>query len=125
MEKGVYGIVLSHRRLLLISKKEIWVLPGGKYNFEGESDEDVLKREFRQKLSGTDISMGDYYKSIEGIIPNMYEKIYFCSSVKGIGAPSPEINGVRYVNSRSLGEVNFSDITKKVLISLINDKLVD
>ena len=129
MRKGVHGIVLENRNLLVVRKKDTYILPGGKYNFEGESDSEVLKREFREELSGTQIMVDLYYKPFSGISPHkktsFTSKVYFCYPLDKVGEPSKEIIDKLYVNSTDLNKRNFSDITKKIILSLIDDNLID
>ncbi|MBU1129669.1 MAG: NUDIX domain-containing protein [Nanoarchaeota archaeon] len=123
MIKAINLAIITEEGILLVKKKETWILPGGKPDFKEESDEQVLNREFSQELPLTRIKINEFYKSVSGITPHKgYEleaKVYFGKLV-GIIKPSAEINDARYV--KNFQDYNLSDITKKIINSLIKDK---
>jgi len=129
MIKGVYGIVIENRNVLVVEKKGKYILPGGKPVSKDESESEILKREFREELSGTGILVDLYYRDFMGISPNskrhILTKNYFCYPLEKIGEPSAEITYKKWVNSSNLSDLIFSDITKDVLVSLIKDNLID
>jgi 8-oxo-dGTP pyrophosphatase MutT (NUDIX family) len=129
MRIGVYGLIIENRKVFVVDKKGCLILPGGKLNSNEESEVDALKREFREELSGTEILVDLYYKTFSGISPHSKKPIltknYFCYPLNGIGNPSAEIKGKYWLNSSEINKFKFSDITKKVLESLIKDDLID
>ncbi|MFA5953078.1 MAG: NUDIX domain-containing protein [Candidatus Pacearchaeota archaeon] len=129
MEDGVHGIYIMNRRVLVVKKNEFWILPGGKSDFSEEKDEDILKREFREELSGTEILVEKYYNTFEGITPHnkipFKSKTYFCCPLHKVGKPSSEISEFKYINSKAFENLPISEITKKTLVSLINDGYID
>jgi 8-oxo-dGTP pyrophosphatase MutT (NUDIX family) len=129
MRIGVYGLIIENRKVLVVDKKGCLILPGGKPNFAEESEGNVLKREFREELSGTEILVDLYYKDFSGISPHskkpILTKTYFCYPLEGIGEPSAEIRGKYWINSLDLNKFKFSEITKKVLESLVKEDLID
>lgn len=129
MKKGIYGLVVENKKVLVVEKDGKYILPGGKPIHPSESDLDVLKREFRKELSGTEIFVDLYYRTFKGIPPNdkinILTKNYFCYPLENIGEPSNEISSKKWVNGENLRKEKFSKITEKVLYSLIEDNLID
>ena len=128
MREGNYGVVLNNRRTLMVKKKDFYIFPGGKIE-ENENFKKCLEREFSQELSGTQIEVGEFYKDFSGVGPISEQEIlchhYFCRIVGPLKEGSSEISEKKYVNSKNMSELNVSNISKKVLISLINDNLID
>jgi 8-oxo-dGTP diphosphatase len=122
MRKVVSGIVLRERELLLVRKGETWILPGGKPE-EGESDEDCLRREFREELSKTEIKNIRPYKAFKGRAPHTGDVVsvhyYFVKTEKGIGGASGEISGFTW--ARSKDHYKLSESASKVYDSLESD----
>lgn len=129
MRKGVYGLVIENKNVLVVEKKGKYILPGGKPDSVDETDKEVLKREFKEELSGTEVLVDLYYRDFEGISPNNKKEIltknYFCYPLEEIGEPSGEISKKDWVDSSDLKKEDFSDLTKKVLNSLAEDNLIN
>ncbi len=123
------GIIIQDKHLLMVTTKGYDILPGGKKDYNKESDEDCLKREFREELSGTEILVGDLFKKTWGIDPlsgkRLYSKLYFCYPLDEIGEPSAEITHKKLITSRDIPQLNLTDTAKKNLDSLIKHNLID
>jgi len=123
MRNAINLAIITNKGILLVKKKQTWILPGGKPDFENESDEQVLNREFSEELPLTRIKINEFYKSISGITPHrgdeLEAKVYF-GKLTGEIKPSSEINDAKYI--KNFQDYNLSDITKKIIDSLIKDK---
>ena len=120
MRKSISGIVIKEgRKLLLVRKKDIWILPGGKLEPE-ESNLDCLFREFKEELPDVKINEFYYYGSFKGKTPHKKDRLkteaYFVNISGEAGKPSGEINDLEWVEDFS--NYNISDITNKVIKSL-------
>jgi len=123
MRKAINLVVITKKGILLVKKKQTWILPGGKSDFKEELDEQVLNREFSEELPLIKIKINKFYKSISGITPykgdELEAKVYFGELI-GTIKPSAEINDAKYI--KNFQDYNLSDITKKIIDSLIKDK---
>lgn len=118
--------VLHNRRILLVLKRDVWILPGGKPK-SGESHKNCLKREIKEELSvdESNLFIGMYYRSFEGITPHsgksIESKVYF-GDIRQAIYPSNEISGARFFSAEDdLKKYPVSDITTKTMRSLKND----
>jgi len=113
-------LVIDNNRLLIVKKKDIWILPGGKF-LDGESYECCLRRELKEELS-TRVVIRDFYKSFKGITPYSREYVeaqaYF-GEINGSINPSAEISDAKLIIN--FKNYDISDITKKIIQSLIQD----
>lgn len=123
MRTVINSIIINENKLLLVKKKETWILPGGKIE-EGEGDLECLAREVSEELSGTKLKDLNYYKDFDGITPHSKKmiktKVYFAKIDGELYIPSQEIKDVRYISD--FHNYNISNITKSVINSLIQDK---
>lgn len=119
MTKSISGICIQNNKLLVVSKKGAWILPGGKLNL-GEDDHDCLVREVREEL-GVEIEILFFYDSFSGVTPftkdSLTVKTYF---IKIIGQPKPqaEICAIKWVNNLDLKLFEVTEVTKKIINSL-------
>ncbi len=119
MRKAICGLVLRDGKVLLVRKKETWILPRGKPE-PGESEIECLCREFKEELPSVEIEDISYYDSFVG--ETLHKKdmlkadVYFVEISEGIGKPAKEINDARWVGDFS--NYNISDITNKIINSL-------
>lgn len=115
MKQAVHGLSIREGKVLLVRKKQTWILPGGKIE-KGESDLECLYREFKEELPDIRVQNVQYYGSFEGITP--HSKISLATRVyrvdlEGNLNTSLEINEAKWVNNFS--SYNISDITSKII----------
>lgn len=122
MRKAVNVAVIKDNKLLLVRKKQTWILPGGK-PMENEPDKNCLIREINEEIPGTSIKILDYFEKFSGKTPHkkdiLYAEVYFGKLIGNLGKPSMEINDVKFIHPSE--NYNFSDITQKIIKSLINE----
>ncbi len=125
----VGGIVIQNKHVLMVTVNGYDIFPGGKKDYFKESDEECLKREFREELSGTEIFVGDLFKKTSGIDPlsgkRIYSTLYFCYHLDGVGNPSAEVTHKKFVNSKDISNLNLTETSEKNLRSLIKHDLID
>ena len=124
MRKVVSAVIIEHNKLLLVKKRDTYILPGGKPE-EGERDVDCLGREIGEELSGTQIKVGEFYDYFRGKAPHkgdIIENLVYFAEIGGrLGDASREVSDAIWVDSsRRLRLI--SEITRKVFIQLIKDK---
>ncbi len=123
MRKAVNAVIIKEGKILLFRKNLVWILPGGKPEL-GENDLETLAREFREEALGAELDITGYYGRFLGITPHSKDflraYVYFArrKSDEEI-VPSGEIEEARFV--RDFENYNISDITKKVLNSLVKE----
>jgi len=119
MREAICAAIIKKGKVLVVRKKQVWILPGGKPN-SGESDIECLCREIREELSGIELENFRFYNRFEGITPYkgdlLQARVYFADTKVNNYTPSAEIDDVGWVNR--IGQYNFSDITKKIIKSL-------
>ncbi|MCK5149574.1 NUDIX hydrolase [Candidatus Pacearchaeota archaeon] len=119
MRKAINLAVINDEGILLVKKRKIWILPGGKPEGE-ESDIDCLHREFKEELSGTKVFIGNYYNSFTGMTPHsksyLEARIYFGKLNGNLGKPPSEIKKAEFV--KNFDKYLLSEITEKIIISL-------
>lgn len=126
MRKAVNALILINERLLLFRKNLVWILPGGKPK-EGESDIEVLVREFKEEASGAEIIPDIYYGSFIGTTPHtkdVLEAIVYFAKLKQPNQmiiPSGEINETMFAGYFDIFKLKLSDITSKVADRLIKE----
>ena|SRR3989338_8255963 len=119
MREAICAAIIKKGKILVVRKKQVWILQGGKPN-SGESDIECLCREIREELSGIELENFRFYNRFEGITPYkgdlLQARVYFADTKVNNYTPSAEIDDVGWVNR--IGQYNFSDITKKIIKSL-------
>ncbi len=125
MRKAISAIIIQNRDYLLVRKKDNYIFPGGKPE-PGESDEECLRREVREELSGTNLKNIRAYKSFDGKSPNkgdLIQIVCYLADLDGpLGNPSAEITEVKWCDRQDSFEV--SEPTRKALDSLRLDDLI-
>ncbi len=120
MRKAVGAVIIDNGKLLLVRKKQSWILPGGKPN-HNESDIECLCREVSEELSGTQLSNIKYYNDFSGRTPNtgdiLMARVYFAEIKGKLYPPAAEILEYSWVKDTS--KYNLSEITSKIIDSLI------
>ena len=118
MRKNANLIHIKSKELLLIEKKGMGSLPGGRIENK-ESDYLCLLRELKEKLPLIRMIYGKYYKTFYGIHPRkkdeLESRVYFCL-ISGDLKTSEKISNAKYI--KDFENYNVSDITKRVIESL-------
>jgi len=126
MREAIGAAIIEGGKILLVKKKNSWILPGGKANF-GESDIDCLEREIFEELSGTKLENITYYKDFFGLSPHFGDiikvKVYFAKIKGDLYKPSLEISASEW--TKDLNKYNLSDVTSKIIESLKTDKYLN
>lgn len=122
MRTAIGAAIIDDDKILLVRKRQSWILPGGKPN-PNESDIKCLCREVSEELSGTQLDNIRYYRSFEGVTPHkgdiLIAKVYFADIKEELCQPSAEIDAYGWVNDSR--KYNLSDITSKIVDSLRKD----
>lgn len=117
-------IAIKNNSLLLVKKKNVWILPGGKPE-EGESELQCLNREMKEELPGLRVKNLKRYKSFTGIAPHKGDKIevivYF-GDVSGDIRSEAELNDSAWVND--IKNLNVSDTTESIFRNLKKEGLI-
>ena len=119
----ITGAIIKEQSILLVKKRGVWIVPGGKIQ-ERETDEECLVREYREELSGTQIEIKGFYGKFLGKnirrTDNVFNKVYFADIIGNLGLPSAEIEASGYF--RDFQGVNLSEIASRITCSLRRDK---
>ena len=125
MRTAISAAIIQNQKLLLVRKKETWILPGGKPEI-GETDLECLCREVDEELSGTKLNNIQYYSHFDGQTPHKMDilraKVYFASIEGQVYQvrDGDSISEVTWTNNFS--QYRLSDITSKIVDSLTQDK---
>jgi ADP-ribose pyrophosphatase YjhB (NUDIX family) len=60
LRTAINAVIIEDGKILLVRKRQTWILPGGKPGIN-ESDLECLCREIREELSGTQLDNIRYY----------------------------------------------------------------
>ena len=122
MRTAINAAVIQDRSVLIVRKKEIWILPGGKPN-PGETDLECLIREASEELSGTQFVGFTWYGRFEGQTPHtgdiLCAQVYFAMILGKLQPPSAEIKETYWFKRED--QHRLSEITTKIIDSLKND----
>ena len=115
MRVSIGAVIIRNGYILLVRKKKIWILPGGKPE-AGESDIECLFRELKEELQVSlkrPRRLGDKFI---GTAPHKKDdlclKIYL-AEVEGEIIPSAEIGAAEWTNSPE--SYRLAESTKKVI----------
>ena len=120
MRKAINAAFIKDKKILLVKKKDVWILPGGKPE-ANESDLECLFREVKEEIR-TGLENLKYYGEFEGITPHKKDTlkaIVYFADVIGEPKASAEIINCRWIKYSN--NCLFSDITSKILNSLKKD----
>ncbi|MDD3310074.1 MAG: NUDIX domain-containing protein [Dysgonamonadaceae bacterium] len=122
MRKVINIIAIKDKKILLVRKRETWILPGGKPNL-GESDAECLLRELSEELPKLSV-IGDFklYKSFTGQTPHqgdIVEAVAYFSKIQGEIKPDREISEALWTNN--FDNIKLSEITTKIINPLYKD----
>jgi 8-oxo-dGTP pyrophosphatase MutT (NUDIX family) len=119
MRTAISGISIYNKELLLVEKKGVFILPGGKPD-KGESDIECLYRELDEELKVEPNDEPIYYKPFKGITPfkndELLNKTYFIKIPYKTYDGCAEITRGIYI--KDFENYNISDITKKEIEQL-------
>lgn len=121
MRTVITAIIIRDKKILLVRKKQTWILPGGKPE-PGETAVACLIRELEEELPGLILIDTASYKNFQGRSPHRKDiiriKTYF-AKIYGIFIPSAEINAAEWINN--FDHYTISDATQKCIESLKKD----
>jgi len=123
MRTAIGVAIIEDGKILLVRKRQSWILPGGKPE-PNESDIECLCREVDEELSGTQLDNIRYYGDFEGRTPHtgdiLRAKVYFANIKEELCQPAAEIAEYDWVGNPN--QYNLSDITSKIVDSLTRDE---
>lgn len=118
MRKAIDAAIIKNGCILLVRKKKVWILPGGKPE-TGESDVQTLFREVREELPQLVLQNPEYFGTFVGITPHKGDELQvevYLAEADGNITSSAEVNKAEWVKTPE--EYNLSDITRKIVLSL-------
>lgn len=121
MKKTAIGAaIIKEGQLLIVKKKETFILPGGKPEGE-ESDIECMCREVGEELSGTQIKNPQYFNQFTGTSPNLGDeltlKVYRAEIDGELYDPSDEILELAWTNDPD--KYPLAGPTRKVFDALV------
>jgi 8-oxo-dGTP diphosphatase len=125
MRKVICAAIIKDKKILLVRKKETWIMPGGKPQ-ENENDLVCLNREISEELPGLKILKTDFYKEISGKTPHVGDVInarVYLAEAEGEFLPSAEINDVSWFDRARVSSSVVSDLTQNILAELFEDRI--
>lgn len=119
MRKAICVATVEDDKILLVKKRDTWILPGGKPNIN-ESDIDCLIREISEELPNIILSDIIFFDQFIGSTPfNKEDKltayVYLAGSSGAINTAA-EISEAVWTNDPE--RFNLSDITKQIVYDL-------
>lgn len=121
MRTAIGALCVRANRVLLLRKRDTWILPGGKPE-AGEDDLSCLMRENSEELPRAIFIIGAFYAEFTGITPHsqteLRAKVYL-AEVRGSLTPSAEISDAQFFSRNDFSDLEISDITKKILDSAL------
>jgi len=121
MRIAINALCIRANKVLLLQKKETWILPGGKPE-PGEDDLACLARENSEELPDSVFRIGELYGEYPGVTPHSHTeltaRVYF-GEVEGSITPNAEINEACFFSREEFDQLNVSEITKKILDSAV------
>lgn len=122
MVRVVSGIAIDrYHRLLMVRKKGVWILPGGKIK-KGEYDLECLFREFREELPNAWVTILSEGKIFQGTALHSKKKIsvktYFVEVTNSIEV-AQEIEAAEWVKERDFENYPMSEAMADVIAHLI------
>jgi 8-oxo-dGTP pyrophosphatase MutT (NUDIX family) len=110
-------IVIINGAVLLVLKKNTWILPGGKHE-PGESDKECLLRECSEELPGSFVEIGPKLGAFEGFTPHSKEPVtstVFFGNIRGSIVAGAEIDRAQWFVKNDLEEIQVSELTRLIL----------
>ncbi len=121
MRRTINLAEITEEGLLLVNKKGIWILPGGKPLNERETHYETLIRELKEELSVSEeqIKIYNFYNSFIRKTPSkgklLENRVYF-GAINGSLKPSAEINEAKRI--KDFENYRISERTSKIIFSL-------
>lgn len=118
MRKAINVAIIRDGCILLVRKRETWILPGGKPKVD-ESKLQCLFREIQEELPQLNLQNIRYFGAFTGITPHKSDMLcaeVYLADADGEITPSAEINAAKWIKDPE--EYNLSDITRKIVLSL-------
>jgi len=118
MRKAINVAIIKNGYILLVRKKKVWILPGGKPKHD-EDNMQCLSREIREELPQLALQNPKYFGTFVGMTPHKGDKLQaevYLAEASGEINPSAEINKAEWIKTPE--EYNLSDITRKIVLSL-------
>lgn len=117
MRESVAAVIIRNGCILLVQKKETWLLPGGKPEDE-ELDKECLSRELQEelKVSLKNLNPRRLGDKFIGIAPHIRDTLclrVYLAEVEGEIIPSAEIKAAEWTNSPE--SYSLTESTKKVI----------
>ncbi|MDP2091173.1 MAG: NUDIX domain-containing protein [Candidatus Gracilibacteria bacterium] len=113
------AIINNNKEILLVKKRDTWILPGGKPD-EGESDLECLNREISEELNGAKLRNTQFYNIFVGQTPykgdQLEARVYFAELITDILSASAELSEAKFI--KDFDNYKISDITLKILNGL-------
>lgn len=128
MRTAINAAIIRDEKILLVKKKKVWILPGGKIEpCDNGSNINCLHREIEQKeLPRVKLTNIWYYKNFYGKTPHKGEvleaKVYFSEIQENERETAREILKSEWIGKRDISKYKISDITGKIIDSLKQDK---
>lgn len=117
MRMAINALCIRANRVLLLRKKQTWILPGGKPE-PGEDDLACLTRENSEELPGAIFRIGELYGEFTGITPHSQTELtarVYLAEVGGDISPGAEISESCFFSREEFSQLSISEITKKIL----------
>ena len=124
MIRAISAAIIKNKKILLVRKKETWILPGGKPE-NNESPLETLTREVREELSETKIKNQKYYNTFYGITPhskkNLEVTVYLAELDGPLNMVTEKDSILEYQWVKKNTSHNLSETTAKILHTLENN----
>lgn len=121
MRTAICIATIREGKILLVKKKNTWILPGGKPEND-ESDKGCLIRELNQELPKLHIiDQLQHFGNFTGKTPHKGDQLtakVYLSPVEGDITPAAEISDAQWTAKPE--NYNLSDITRKIIAALKN-----
>lgn len=127
MRTAINAAIIKNKKILLVRKERIWILPGGKIESRDKgSNINCLHREIeKEELPEIKLMNIWYYKNFQGKTPHKKEmlevKVYFSEIQGNEMETGEEILESEWIGKRDISKYNVSDITKEIISSLKKD----
>lgn len=118
-------ICIKDSKLLLVCKKGVWILPGGKPQHD-EGDEGCLERECMEEIAVA-IKVGKHFTTVVGTTPHTGDQLVaraYLGEVSGEVFPQNEISDAQFFTPDEINGLTVSDITLKIIKQLFLGRLL-